>query len=139
MTYRKSLRGMLLASACLSSAVFAMPALAQSYDRDGSAYVPENVIVHAPPYRAERSVIGAPIEDVAISREVRFDDLDLSTHYGARELRNRVRETAQGLCNRLNVAYPAPTSDSPPCYQTALKDAMYQADRAIYDARSRAD
>jgi len=113
----------------------ALPAKAQ----DRTTYVdytnggPERVEVIAP--RGERSEIGAPIEYRSISREVRFDDLDLTTGRGAHILRARVRETARALCERLNVRYPVATSDSPPCYSTAVADAMDQADEAIAQAR----
>ncbi len=56
----------------------ALPARAQ----DRTTYVdygkgaPERVEVIAP---RERSAIGAPIEYRSVSREVRFDDLDLAT------------------------------------------------------------
>ncbi len=95
----------------------------------------ERIEVTAPPYRHERSSIGAPIQDVAMSREVRFDDLDLATRDGAWELRSRVRETARDLCNRLSVRYPVATEDSPPCYRTAVASAMDQVNDVIAQAR----
>jgi len=101
----------------------------------------EEVVITAPRYHVRRSAIGAPIEDVAMSREVRFDDLDLRTHRGARILKARIRETARALCDRMDVRYPIATEDSPPCYETAVKTALYEADDAIADARgyARAD
>ena len=126
----------LLCAAAAGALFLAAPAGAQE---PGSAYAysngPETVIVAVPRQRPERSEIGAPIRDVSISREVRFDDLDLSTDSGARHLRNRIEYTARALCTRLDVAYPVATSDSPPCYQSAVAGAMVQADRAIADAR----
>ncbi len=113
-----------------------------SYDQGPGYYgpPPEEVIIQAPRYRApERSTIGAPIENVAMSRAVRFDDLDLRTAWGAHALRERIRYTARRLCNRMDFAYPISTSDSPPCYRTALEDGMAQADAAIAEARGYAN
>ena len=97
---------------------------------------PEEVIVRPPHnYAPERSAIGAPIENVAISREVRIGDLDLRTHWGARELRNRISYTATTLCNRLNAMYPITADGSGDCYRDAMRDAMAQAHQAISVAR----
>src|SRR5690348_15117927 len=72
---------------------FAASAPAQEYTysyRTAPGYYgppPEEVIIEAPRYHApQRSTIGAPIEDVAMSRTIRFDDLDLRTPWGARAL-----------------------------------------------------
>ena len=97
----------------------------------------EEVIVTAPPYVQKRSAIGAPIEDVSMSREVVIGDLDLRTGWGVREMRNRISYTARTLCNRLNVMYPVSadgTSDSD-CYRNAMHDAWAQAHDAIRAAR----
>jgi UrcA family protein len=94
----------------------------------------EQVIVRAPPYGPQRSTIGAPIVDVAVQREVRFDDLDLRTTWGARALRERVRTTALNLCQQLENQYVT-LDDNPPCYRTAYEGAMDQAEDAIRDAR----
>jgi UrcA family protein len=97
----------------------------------------EEVIVRAPPYHGpQRSEIGAPIEDVSLSREVRFDDLDLRTDLGQGALRDRIRRTALSLCQDLANRYPVTADDgSPPCYRTAYDDAMNQAESAIRNAR----
>src|SRR5438445_11523346 len=116
-------------------------AAAQDYDRyqdqTGYSAPPETVEVYAPRYRHthERSAIGAPIVHASISQEVRFDDLDLRTPWGARELRSRIRFTADALCKQMDVRYPIATDDSPPCYRAAFEKAMYQADAAIAQAR----
>jgi UrcA family protein len=109
--------------------VLATSASAQSY-----ASPTEEVIVRAPQYGPQRSEIGAPIENVSLSREVRFDDLDLRTAWGARALRDRVRETAMNLCQQLENQYVT-MDDNRPCYRTAYEDAMDQAETAIRDAR----
>jgi UrcA family protein len=100
----------------------------------------EEVIVTAPRPRFEpRSEIGAPIENVSLSRDVRYDDLDLTTPEGARELRERIRFTAQQECRQLDTMYPIAADGSPPCYRTAVEDGMQQADEAIDRARNYAD
>jgi len=112
-------------------ALGASAAIAQEYD-----YGPnEQVIITAPPYHGRSSTTGAPIRDVAMQREVRFDDLDLRSNWGARALKQRIKYQARALCQRLDNMYPVSASDSPPCYETALRDAMGQADEAIAQAR----
>jgi UrcA family protein len=96
----------------------------------------EEVIVRAPPYHGpQRSEIGAPIEDVSLSREVRFDDLDLRSTSGQDTLRDRIRQTALSLCQEIENRYPVTADGSPPCYRTAFDDAMDQAESAIQNAR----
>ena len=118
----------------------AYSAKAQDYDRyngpDLSA-PPETVEVYAPRHRhyQERSAIGAPIVYASLSQEVRFDDLDLRTPWGARELRTRIQYVANELCSRMDLRYRVPMKDSPPCYKNAYEKAMYQADAAIAEAR----
>jgi UrcA family protein len=122
-------------AAIISLTLGSVPAMAQS-DRDlAYADSTERVIITAPRPPQDRSAIGAPIVDVAISQEIRIDDLDLRTGYGVRMLERRVSDTARALCQRLNLRYPIATSDSPPCYEAAYEDAMAQADEAIARAR----
>jgi len=120
--------------------MLAAPAVSAQDYYDETAYGPPNeeIIVQAPEYYRHQqrdSATGAPIVDVAMSREVAFDDLDLRSGWGARALRSRVSATARRLCDRLNVRFPAQTSDSPDCFRTAYDDAMAQADEAIARAR----
>ncbi|MBL6852199.1 MAG: UrcA family protein [Alphaproteobacteria bacterium] len=130
-----SARNVLLAAAAVGLTLgLTVPTWAQDY-RTATYGPTEEVIVTAPRPPQGRSSIGAPIVDVALSGEVRYDDLDLSTGYGARVLERRVSRAARDLCARLNVRYPVATSDSPPCYETAFEGAMDQADRAIARAR----
>jgi len=134
-------RGVLLAAAAAAVMLTAPTVSAQDY-YDETAYdrgpADEEVIVQAPEfYRQQQrdSATGAPIVDVAMSREVRFDDLDLRSGWGGRALRSRISSTARRLCDRMNVRFPAQTSDSPDCFRTAYNDAMAQADEAIARAR----
>lgn len=117
----------------LAIALAASSASAQQY---GPVAAPsgshEVVTVTAPrPHERQRSTIGAPIVNVSLSREVRFDDLDLRTARGAHALRARVRDTARALCNQLDQQYPVTEDDSRSCITTAQNDAMAQADSAI--------
>lgn len=104
---------------------------------------PEQVYVYGPPRGQERGATGAPIEDLSISRPVRYDDLDLRSSWGAYELRRRIAITSERLCRQLNQFYPTTLyplqTDSYDCYRRALGDAMYQVDMAIARARSYAD
>lgn len=124
------------------------PAMAQDYGNsyesyDTSTYYsgpPEEVIVTPPRHRPERSEIGAPIEYVSMSRAVPTDDLDLRTGWGVRELKRRIDFTAVSLCSRLDAAYPIDVDNvtwpsDARCYRNAVRDAEYQADRAIRAAR----
>jgi UrcA family protein len=138
---------------CTAVAVFAASsAFAQEYGpyppppRSAYGAPPERVIVIAPRrhYSNERSDIGAPIENVALSRQVGFSDLDLSTPWGARKLRERVRYTAHALCQRLDAQYPvnAPGEandafGSTHCYRDAVDDGLNQADAVIAQAQYR--
>jgi UrcA family protein len=71
-----------------------------------------------------------------MSLRVPFDDLDLTTHDGARELRERVRSAARDVCVKLADEYPFKQQPgSTKCYEGALKTAMIHADAAIHDAR----
>ncbi len=98
-----------------------------------SAQPREQITVTAP-HLNQRSPIGAPIIDVAMTREVRFDDLNLRTRHGARELRSRVGFAAKTLCQSLDNRYPAPNNDR--CMEVAYRDAIVRADDAIAAARA---
>ena len=139
---------LLLAASALGFALAASSANAQDHQYGdaapnygqppsyGPAYgPPEEITVYGPRRHESRGDQGAPIQDVAISQPVRFDDLDLRTNWGARELRNRIEYTARVMCQRLDTMYPIKADDSPPCYRTAVDQAMYQADAAISHAR----
>jgi UrcA family protein len=137
----KARRLSLLAATAIGLAL-ATPASAQQYDRyDDPSYrnsSDEQIEVTVPRYHPRSSTTGAPIRDVALSREVRFDDLNLRTAWGAHQLKVRIRSAATDLCQKLNIRYPVSADNSPPCFQTAVHRAMYQADRAIGDARHEA-
>jgi UrcA family protein len=124
-----------VAAGALSLAMIVPVAHAQAYDNGAYYQSGDEVIVQAPHHAREYSPIGAPIEDVSISRVVRYDDLDLRTHWGADELRSRVNQAASSACDEMDTMHPVATSDSPPCYSTAVRDGMEQARDAIDQAR----
>jgi UrcA family protein len=138
-SFKSPLRITLLAGAI--GLAFTAVASAQEYDRysDQAAYnaPPDEITVYAPRHRQERSDIGAPIEDVAVSQAVRYDDLDLTTDRGIHRLHERIAATARELCHRLDVTHPIAVSDSPPCYRTAMEEAAPQAIAAIDRANER--
>jgi len=133
---RKSIRLALLTGA-VGLVFAASTAIAQDYDRGGQRTYQngETIIIQAPHYRPQRGNFGAPIENVSMSRPVRYDDLDLRTAYGVRTLHNRIRYTARTLCRDLDVRYPVSDTDNQTCYRQSVADAFDRAAAAIDRAR----
>ena len=113
---------------------------AHSQDREGpfgyDNRSTETIEVYGPRLRVERAPMNGPVERISLSRLVRFDDLDLRTASGVRELRLRIRDTAHDICAQLADAYPVPEASDTSRYRTALRNAQLRADEAINDARS---
>jgi len=100
------------------------------------ATVPTNeVIVTAPRYRNDHNYLNVPPENVSLSQPVRYDDLDLRSRQGARELRRRVRVVADEVCGRLIDAYPVGVDSDATCYRNAVAEARPRVDAAIQTAR----
>lgn len=78
-----------------------------------------------------RSAIGAPIQDISMSRAVSYTDLDLRTPAGQGELANRITVAARDACDQLDREYPNGTPDRATCVQKARASAQGQIDRAI--------
>ncbi len=111
-----------------------------SYSGDnGTAIVSDTEVLVTAPRVRMRGDYGAPLRDVALSREVSFADLDLTTADGAAILETRIRQTARSLCRQLDVMHPVKADNSPPCYQTAVEGAMMQAAAIVADARGMSD
>lgn len=110
---------------------FGSVASAQDYDQSG------DIIVSAPRFQAAPQRLNGPWEKVSLSTRVRYDDLDLRSWRGARELKLRVRDAAQDTCMRLAEAYPVYQQSGTSCYKTALQNGEIRANEAIRDARSR--
>lgn len=140
LSIKTPMRVVLLAGAI--SLGFAAAASAQEYDRYGDQVAyhdngpPEEITVYAPRHhQPDRSDIGAPIENVALSQPVRYDDLDLTTNWGARRLNDRMRETARVLCRKLELRYTPVEGDRDSCYRQTVADAQDRVDEAIDRAR----
>ena len=114
----------------LVSGAFVFAASA-AYAQDGS----DSVTVTAPHFRADSTRVGGPLERVSLSGTVRYDDLNLQTREGARELRWRVQEQAQAICRNLAEAYQVYQMNGTSCYKDALDNALVKADEAIEAAR----
>ena len=121
--------GLLIAAA---SAFLTGFASAQPYDNGPT----ESVIVVAPRLNVDTAPLNGPMERASLSMSVRYDDLNLLTRSGARELRWRVWRTANEVCDRLADAYPVyQLSTDRPCIRTAYENAMVQAYGAIGNER----
>jgi UrcA family protein len=128
---------MLLTAGALAFA--AAPASAQGGYTDTVNGPNENVEINGPHVGQSHGKLGEPLMLTSISQQVYFDDLNLRTGRGAHILKQRVRLTARMLCRELDERYPVTADDSPPCYSAALEDSMYQANRAIAEARAYSD
>jgi UrcA family protein len=133
-----------IALAAAGLGVGATAALAQDYGPPPpGAYVapPEDVIVvapHVPRFREEGSgprLVNMPPEKISLSTNVRYDDLDLVSGGGARELRWRVSEAAHHVCGELREAYPLRQLQGTRCYRDALENGLIRANEAIATAR----
>ncbi len=137
MSIRSILKPALLAGAV--GALLGTAAYAQDNGRyDNAAYSnddQEKIIVTAPRFHVDRSApLGVP-DKVSLSQSVAYDDLDLTTRAGARELRERVVAAARDVCGQLADAVPVAEEHGTSCFRTARQDALIKADEAIRDAR----
>lgn len=96
---------------------------------------PDSVIVVAPRYRNDHNHLNVPPENVSLSQAVRYDDLDLRSRGGARELRRRVRIVADQVCGQLIDQYPVGVDPDSTCYRNAVAEARPRVDAAIQTAR----
>jgi len=97
---------------------------APAYAKPGSTV--GEVVVVAPYHRVERDPgTGAPIERVSTSRIVHFEDLDLNTDYGVRELHYRVVLAARDACDSLNGRYDIMDPGDRDCVPRAVINAMH--------------
>jgi UrcA family protein len=123
---RKSLAAMSLVAIFAGAAALSVPASAQDT---------ESITVNAPRFHGQAARLNGPLEKVSYTGEVRYDDLNLRTRHGARELRLRVRDEAQDVCTRIAEVYPVREAPGTSCYKTALSDGLIHANEAIRDAR----
>ena len=123
------LRGSIVSAVAALGLSFA--AQAQPYDQYPETYTTATgVTVYAHPKRQERSPIGAPIENLQVSRVVDISDLDLETGYGRHIMRERVRHAASDACRELDTLpgyVPAAGENDVDCYHRAVRDALATA------------
>jgi UrcA family protein len=120
---------MLIRSALLAGLIVFTASSAYAQDTE------EQIQVTAPHYRAQSTPLNGPLEKISLSSNVRYDDLNLRTRSGARELRLRVRDEAQDVCMQLAENYAVREAPGTSCYKDALDDAMLRANTAIREAR----
>lgn len=89
------------------------------------------------------SYTGIPIEQITLSRQVGYGDLNLSTSQGQATLERRIRDVAKEACEQLDKMYPLDEADSGggysdnrTCVSDAEQGAMKQAKTVIAE-RSR--
>lgn len=128
---RRFLHGaMLAASAVLAGGT----ALAQS--NESVTVVAPHMLVHK---AVGQTYVGVPIEQVSLSRQVGFSDLDLTKQAGAVALKQRVSASAQESCAQLARLYPddidAPLPTNKSCEKDAVEAAMPQVEAAIEEAK----
>lgn len=139
---KKAIRPVLFVSV-LAAGLSASMAVAQESEQTLSGPAPDQVTsspevviitnVHREPWR---STIGAPIEDVSLSANVTTNDLNLQSPGGWLELRDRIRQTARGLCARLRFQHPIGTPDEFHCVQRAVENASDETDAMLRSGRS---
>jgi len=109
---------------------------AQDFDRDRSDTT-ETIRVYAPRhFTVERRPMNGPVQKISLSRSVRYDDLDLRTRTGARELRMRVSAAAADICSQLADISRVHEQPGTSCFTDAKQDALVRADAVIRDARN---
>jgi len=122
-----------LGMAALIAGVFGLALAAQSASAQSDN---EEVRITAPHFRQpDPSRLNGPLEKVSLSGVVYYNDLDLRSRGGARELRMRVRDKAAQVCDEIADAYPVREEPGTSCFKEALETGMVQANEAIADAR----
>ena len=111
-------------------------AAAQAPDSDAAARTRPAITVIAPRARQTgRTYTGIPIETLSAQSVVYFDDLNLRTEDGQKELKDRVATAARESCKWLDEVYPLTKPIGPDdCAMDAAKRAQDQVDAAIKDA-----
>jgi UrcA family protein len=80
-------------------------------------------------------------QTVSLSRTVQYGDLNLATSAGARELENRISDTATAVCTDLGARYPASSvgaerADRNACINQAVNNAMKQVKLIVASAEA---
>lgn len=82
---------------------------------------------------------GIPIEQVSLSREVGYGDLDLSTAAGRAKLDHRIKTVAREACRQLHTLYPLESwsTGNRECISGAVDGAMNQEKTIVASLASR--
>ncbi len=83
-----------------------------------------------------RPGVKAPVDQVTLTHQVGYEDLDLAVKADRLELRRRVAETAHFACEQLERLYPRHAESIARCASQAIEDAASQIEAAI-DAAER--
>jgi len=75
-------------------------------------------------------------EAPAMSEQISYTDLNLSSAVGQKRLRDRISFAAYRLCLMDSTATPSPAVDDPVCYRGAMDDGLSQMQRAVAGAES---
>ena len=138
---KRTFRSFVFASTCAALGVLPInnqPVFAQQLR--ATSEVAEEVNVVAPGIVQRkivgRTVIGAPIGIISLSRPVSYADLDLTRQSDDNELAQRIAATAKAACKQLDDMYPEsslyqPIPSDQHCVQTATTDAMDEANLVI--------
>ncbi|HTT03696.1 MAG TPA: UrcA family protein [Steroidobacteraceae bacterium] len=89
-----------------------------------------------------RDYAGIPVEQVTLTREVGYRDIDIHSPAGITTLRRRIDRTARDACAELTHIYPISswTSSNQECVETAVNNALSQLPSdvaAAVDSRDR--
>ena len=97
----------------------------------------EHIVVEAQRATAKvigRSDLGKPIQQLQLSAQVSYGDLDLSNANNGKILKDRVHDAAELVCKDLQRMYPQ--ADTSECARDAVHGAARQVEAAIAAARS---
>lgn len=81
---------------------------------------------------------GAPILDISVSYGIKYDDLDLASHYGPMQLEKRVNDAAMAACKEISRQYPDSTPSDDICAKAAADKAMVMVHQLVAAAGKRA-
>jgi len=94
----------------------------------------EEIVVVGVPIKINRersSDLVMHTENIELSRQVDYSDLDLTEHADVMELRARVKSMAERSCKKLETIFPLPPADIPRCVDKAVANAESNIQAAI--------
>lgn len=75
--------------------------------------------------------VSAPAMADVKTKQVQYNDLDLSSAAGQKRLATRIRSAVKSVCGNLRAASLAEKQDMARCQRDAMESAMPKADRTI--------